>query len=77
MAEFLSWNGSQRENNWSKNNFGRCKKTKYDELWLRAESEMDEAKHTRYFIEMNDTLIRDVASIALVNRRNVIGYPGL
>lgn len=38
---------------------------------------MDEAKRTRYFIEMNDTLIRDVANIALVNRRNVIGYSRL
>ncbi len=71
MAAFSSKNAAQQANKWSGNNVGRYQSQEFDRRFEAARFEMDERKRAQLFIEMNDTVVRDVAVIPLVNRKSV------
>jgi peptide/nickel transport system substrate-binding protein len=64
----------QQANNWSGDNTSRYCNPEYDRLWQQASRELDTAKRTQLFIEMNDLLIKDAAVIPLVHRADVEAF---
>lgn len=64
---------AQKSNNWSGNNIERWCNPAYDALYKQSATEMDPAKRKQLFIQMNDMIIQDVASIPLIHRAGVHG----
>ncbi|MEO0457400.1 MAG: peptide ABC transporter substrate-binding protein [Cyanobacteria bacterium P01_A01_bin.114] len=62
---------TQKENNWSKQNYSRYCNPAYDKLWQQSMSELDVEARSQLFSEMNDLLIDDVAVIPIVHRADI------
>jgi peptide/nickel transport system substrate-binding protein len=58
---------AQKANNWALSNWARYCNPEYDALYERSLTETDPAKRQQLFIQMNDSLIEDVALIPLVD----------
>lgn len=64
----------QQANNWAGGgNVARWCNPEYDALHTRSTIELDSAKRTQLFIQMNDMLVEDVAAIPLVNKAEING----
>jgi peptide/nickel transport system substrate-binding protein len=64
----------QKANNWVGNNHFRYCNPEYDRLWQQASRELNPAKRTQLFIQMNDLLIKDTVVIPLVHRADVDAF---
>ncbi len=62
---------SQKENNWSGQNYSRYCNPDYDKLWQQSTTELDNKKRTALLIQMNDTLIEDYAVLPIVHRADI------
>ena len=62
---------AQKENNWSGRNIMRYQNPEFNDLYARVSVEVDPAKYTQLFQQMQDLVVRDVADIGLVARNNV------
>lgn len=74
MAYWKCSSRPQKANDWKAGlNFERWCDPKYDELLQQANLELDTAKRTELFKQLNDMLVEDVAMIPLVWRANALG----
>jgi peptide/nickel transport system substrate-binding protein len=71
MAQFLSWELPARENKWTGRNISRWRNSRYDQLWRKAEAEMDPVKRAELFIKMNDLVVQSGVVIPII-WRNVL-----
>ncbi|MBT9316514.1 peptide ABC transporter substrate-binding protein [Leptothoe spongobia] len=62
---------SQKDNNWSGQNYSRYCNPDYDALWQQSTTELDINKRTDLLIQMNDTLIEDYAVLPIVHRADI------
>jgi peptide/nickel transport system substrate-binding protein len=62
---------AQKENNWSGRNIMRYQNPRFNELWQQAAREVDPAKSTDIFLQMQSLVVEDVADIGLIARNNV------
>jgi peptide/nickel transport system substrate-binding protein len=58
MLQFCSWAIPTKENRWTGRNVTRWRNTEYDDLWKKAEHEMDPVKRAAMFVRMNDLVIQ-------------------
>ena len=73
MKTFTCGEVSQPETNWSGQNFSRFCDPAYDQLWEAASRELDPAKRSALFIQMNDRLVDQFVMIPIVHRADVFG----
>lgn len=73
MKTFTCDEISRPETGWSGQNFSRFCDPAYDALWAAASQELDPAKRSALFIQMNDVLVDRFAVIPLVHRADVFG----
>lgn len=73
MSNWVGANADQKANQWSKGNRSRWQNADYDKLWNAAQTELDDAKRAKLFIQMNDLIVQNNVHIALVNRKSVYG----
>ena len=59
---------TQKENNWSKENYSRYCNPDFDSLWRQSTTELDPQKRRQFFIQMNDLLVKDAIVLPLVHR---------
>ncbi|HEV8440362.1 MAG TPA: peptide ABC transporter substrate-binding protein [Methylomirabilota bacterium] len=71
MAQFLSWELPSRDNKWTGRNIARWRNAQFDQLWRKAEVEMDPVKRAALFIKMNDLVVQSGVVIP-VTWRNVL-----
>jgi peptide/nickel transport system substrate-binding protein len=71
LRQFVTWEISQKANNWAGRNIVRWSNAEFDRLWKQAEAELDPAQRAALFIQMNDLLIDDVVVIPIVWRNGV------
>jgi len=62
---------AQKENGWSGRNIQRYQNPQFNALWTQASQEVDPAKYTDTFLQMQTLVVNDVADIGLVSRNNV------
>jgi peptide/nickel transport system substrate-binding protein len=62
---------AQKENNWSGRNIMRYQNPRFNDLWQQAAREVDPAKSTDLFLQMQSLVVDDVADVGLVARNNV------
>lgn len=62
---------SQKDNNWSGQNYSRYCNPDYDALWQQSTTELDADKRTALLIQMNDLLIQDYAVMPIVHRADI------
>jgi peptide/nickel transport system substrate-binding protein len=63
----------QQSNNWSGRNVERWVNEEYNELWLAANTELDEEAQNELFIAMNDLIVSEYCEVAEVGRNTVNG----
>ena len=71
MQSFLTREVSQKDNKWQGRNITRWRNKAWDELYFRAEAELDPVKRVAMHIELNDIVVRDRAVIGLIGRAGV------
>jgi peptide/nickel transport system substrate-binding protein len=71
MAQFASWEIPTKENGWTGRNISRWRNAEFDNLWRKADVEMDPVKRAALFIKMNDLVIQSAVAIP-VTWRNVV-----
>lgn len=74
MNQFTSWELSTRENRWQGRNITRWRNDEYDELFRKAEGELDPVRRAALFIRMNDLVVGSHHIIPLMNQRLVNGH---
>ena len=62
---------AQKENGWSGRNIMRYQNPQFNDLYAQASAEVDPAKYTQIFQQMQQLVVTDVADIGLVARNNV------
>ncbi|MGD1855901.1 MAG: peptide ABC transporter substrate-binding protein [Leptolyngbyaceae cyanobacterium] len=62
---------SQKENNWSGQNYSRYCNPDYDKLWQQSTTELDMNNRAELLIQMNDILIEDYAVLPIVHRADI------
>jgi peptide/nickel transport system substrate-binding protein len=62
---------AQKENSWSARNIMRYQNPAFNDLYASVSAEVDPARYTQLFQQMQDLVVRDVADIGLVARNNV------
>jgi peptide/nickel transport system substrate-binding protein len=62
---------AQKENSWSGRNIMRYQNPAFNDLYAQVTREVDKAKYTQLFQQMQDLVVKDVADIGLVARNNV------
>ncbi len=62
---------AQKENGWAGRNIMRYKNPKFNEMYAQVSKEVDPAKYTDLFLQMQSLVVSDVADIGLVSRNNV------
>ncbi len=71
-AIYMSWwlcdEIASMKNSWQKPNNARYCNKEYDKIWQQASKELDPAKRSRLFQQLNTILTKDVAVIPLVRR---------
>jgi peptide/nickel transport system substrate-binding protein len=68
FRRYITSERSQKANNWPGTNVTRYSNPKMDELYQQAAVELDAAKRSDLFIQMNDLAVSDVVEISLVWR---------
>jgi len=71
MEMLVSWEVSQKSNNWLGLNRGRWTHPEYDRLYRLTETEIDPVKRAALFIRLNDLACTDHALIPLFQRSMV------
>lgn len=62
---------AQKENNWAGRNIMRYQNPMFNDLYKQVSAEVDPAKYTALFKQMQDLVVKEVADIGLVARNNV------
>jgi peptide/nickel transport system substrate-binding protein len=62
---------AQKENNWAGRNIMRYQNATFNQLFAQVSAEVDPARYTDLFKQMQDLVVNDVADIGLVARNNV------
>jgi peptide/nickel transport system substrate-binding protein len=70
MLRFASWEAAAKANKWSGINISRWRNDDYDRAFRQAERELDPVKRAALFIQMNDMLVRQFATLPLIHRKN-------
>jgi peptide/nickel transport system substrate-binding protein len=73
MNQYVSWEVSQKSNNWQGRNILRWRNEEYDRIYREAEAELDPVKRAALFIRMNDLIVSSNHIIPLVRRPLVSG----
>lgn len=73
MNQYVSWEVSQKANNWQGRNIVRWRNEEYDRIFREAEGELDPVKRAALFIRMNDLIVSSNHVIPLVRRPLVSG----
>ena len=73
MDQFVISEVSSKLNKWQGRNIGRYRNDDYDKAFAAAEVELDPAKRSALFIQMNDMVIKDNIVIPIVNHPRVRG----
>jgi peptide/nickel transport system substrate-binding protein len=68
IKQYLSSELSSKENKWQGRNITRYVNKDFDDLYTKAQSELDPVKRAALFVQMNENLIENVAIIPLMNR---------
>lgn len=68
MDQYCSWQVSTKENKWQGRNICRWTNAAYDDLYKKAQGELDPVKRAAMYIAMNDMVINDNAVIPVVYR---------
>jgi peptide/nickel transport system substrate-binding protein len=68
MNQYVSWECSQKANNWQGRNPTRFRSDEYDALFRQSEGEMDPVKRAAMFIRMNDIVCNSNHIIPLLAR---------
>ena len=63
----------QKANGWVGDNAPRYCNPEYDQMWLKAKTELDREKRKQIFVEMNDLLVNQAQTIPIIHRSDVIG----
>ncbi|MGK7938447.1 MAG: peptide ABC transporter substrate-binding protein [Xenococcaceae cyanobacterium] len=63
----------QKANGWVGDNASRYCNPEYDQMWLKAKTELDREKRKQIFVQMNDLLINKAQVIPIIHRSEVIG----
>jgi len=59
MNQFVSWEVATKQNKWQGRNISRWQNKEYDDLYRKAESELDAVKRAAMFIKLNDIVVGD------------------
>ncbi len=62
---------AQKENGWAGRNIMRYQNPKFNALYAQVAKEVDPAKYTDLFLQMQSLVVSDVAEVPLVSRHNV------
>jgi peptide/nickel transport system substrate-binding protein len=62
---------AQKENGWSGRNIMRYENPRFNDLYAQASAEVEAAKYTQIFQQMQSLVVTDVADVGLVARNNV------
>ena len=62
---------AQKENNWAGRNIMRYQNPQFNDLYAQAVREVDAARYTELFLQLQSLVVKDVADIGLVSRNNV------
>jgi peptide/nickel transport system substrate-binding protein len=62
---------AQKENNWAGRNIMRYQNPAFNQLFAQVSAEVDPARYTDLFKQMQDLVVNDVADVGLVARNNV------
>jgi peptide/nickel transport system substrate-binding protein len=73
MNQYVSWEVSQKSNNWQGRNVLRFRNEEYDRIFREADGEMDPVKRTAMLIRLNDIVCGSHHIIPLLSRPNVSG----
>lgn len=73
MNQYVSWEVSQKANNWQGRNIVRWRNDEYDALYRASEGELDPIKRAAMFIRMNDLVVGSNHIIPIVQRPLVSG----
>lgn len=71
MNQYVSWEVSQKANNWQGRNIVRFRNDEYDTIFRQAQGELDPIKRAALFIRMNDIVVGSNHIIPLVKRPTV------
>jgi peptide/nickel transport system substrate-binding protein len=71
MNQYVSWEVSQKANNWQGRNIVRFRSDEYDTIFRQAQGELDPVKRAALFIRMNDLVVSSNHIIPLVRRPTV------
>ena len=66
-----SW--AQKANNWSGRNFTKWKNDEFDKLWAQVLVELNPEKAATLWQQLNDLVVKDFASVPLVDRKFASG----
>ena len=72
MNQFLSSEIAAKDNKWQGRNASRWHDKAYDDLYLKAQHELDPVKRAAMFIEMNEMVVGDHYILPEMNRLRVI-----
>ena len=72
MNQFLSSEIAAKDNKWQGRNASRWHDKAYDDLYLKAQHELDAVKRAAMFIEMNEMVVGDHYILPEMNRLRVI-----
>jgi len=73
MNQYVTEEISSKANKWQGRNIARWRSDEYDRVYKAAEGELDAAKRTAMFIQLNDLVCRDNSVIPLISRPRVRG----
>jgi peptide/nickel transport system substrate-binding protein len=59
MNQFVSWEVATKDNRWQGRNVSRWQNKDYDELYRRAERELDAVKRATMYIKLNEMVVSD------------------
>jgi peptide/nickel transport system substrate-binding protein len=76
MQSYLSREVSQKDNKWQGRNITRYRNKAWDDLYDKAEKELDPIKRAAMYIEMNDMVVRDRAVVGVIARAGVSAMNG-
>ena len=71
MQSFLSREVSQKENKWQGRNITRWRSKEWDELYFKAEDELDPIKRASMHMKLNDMVVNDRVVIPVIARSGV------
>jgi peptide/nickel transport system substrate-binding protein len=76
MNQFVSWEVATKDNRWQGRNVSRWQNKDYDELYRRAERELDAVKRATMYIKLNEMVVSDNYILPVVYRPRVTALSG-